>query len=1479
MAEDLIGRTLLDGEYRLTGVLGRGGMATVYRAYSRSLETDVAVKVLAPRLAADPGFRERHHDEARSLAQLHHPNLVEVHHYGEEGDLVYIVMRLVPGGTLKNRLEALGGPLGLLSTARLISQVADALQLAHSRGLVHLDIKPANILLGRSDWPLLADFGITRAVKNLQSAHGHERMAGTPLYMSPEQCQGDAVDGRSDQYSLAITTFELLTGRRPFQAETTEAVLQHQIEDPPPRPREVNPGIPGPVEDVLLRALSKAPADRFPTIRDFAEALTDAAERTRGVSLETKSAVAGAAPNLLGVLALLLLGPLLFGILPGSALVGSRMPLAWPFKLVLSVLIAGLLVGIRWHLIGLLTRGLDSLLDAVLSLGGGVPALGALAPGSLKVKSWRNAALGSVEGAVNLIYLLVIYRLIATPVLAMASALVDSSVQVVLATVVNLIVVLLALGIVVAMYRGGGAVVAGITLGVTWAFASALPSADVAAAGGFSFAWTIRAVVGAGVLAILLASRGRTQGFIRHLAMASIGRMVAEVRPGAPSEEVVAAREQLARVVGGSFDFFYLLVGYALLRTPLTEGLQRLLGLLPAAIVVSGIAALFWLLLTLRLRAAAGGSGLALGLLLGAPLLLSLPFLQASVIGSAWPATVATWVVGTVLILVLVAIRGRVQGMGRQALSPMMDRGLLGAQTARTEEHSDRRLSAFGGVVGALLDVGYLVLAYWILGGPAAEAIGKATGRTGVGSVLLVALVLGSIVLLLGPVHHSLATVEETGGPRWSSRFQVVPALAVALVALLIGGCAAAPMALAAPDVAGGFAMTAPSASTVVVDWEHWLPWTPTHEEATYDLSLSCSDGRSFGQFREVFHPATGGAMPSGNVGRLGSTNSPCDNWTAAYFAQRQAAGLPARPSESLDWLDVQTTIHPDGSADIVETHRELFTFGQFTSLSWSLPSSPDSGEVSDLQILENGTPYPMSPARSGGRSVQASAENGKFTARWTFPTVNSPDERIFTIKYHLKNAVRAVGSGMRFERLILPASRPGPAWRTTVEVTLPGSFGAASVHLGANGAPSQFGMVDGRTASFTAQNVPTGTGMTVYIDFRALPGPAVPPANPTSTPTLTATPTLVPEETAMGGLVPALAEQSATATSETTDTPTPIATVMITPSITPTATQSATTTASPTVGASATVTNTPRPVPTATATTAPAAKSCANVPVLAMYYDWYDMKTWTSGTTSDQPVAPYVSADRATIERQVTEAQGAGIEGFEVNWWGPGNQTDTNLQTLLSVAGSHGFKVTIDFDLNSPFVHNAGDVTNDLLYAKRYFNDPSWFKYNGKPYFVFYGTRKYDVSTWGAILQQADPNHSALWIAEGDIFSYLDVFDGIHPYSVAWSPNPSRQLASYASQTRAHQGKIWMATTMPGYNDKLARGAQGFSVDRQGGAYYTTMWQGAVASHPDVISITSFNEWVEGSQMEPSKSYGNLYLDLTRQMVAKYQAQLKPCG
>src|SRR5579883_957679 len=172
----------------------------------------------------------------------------------------------------------------------------------------------------------------------------------------------------------------------------------------------------------------------------------------------------------------------------------------------------------------------------------------------------------------------------------------------------------------------------------------------------------------------------------------------------------------------------------------------------------------------------------------------------------------------------------------------------------------------------------------------------------------------------------------------------------------------------------------------------------------------------------------------------------------------------------------------------------------------------------------------------------------------------------------------------------------------------------------------------------------------------------------------------------------------------------------------------------------------------------APAADAATpgHAPVLAMYYAWYDQNTWGSGKLSDQPVSPYISADRSTIERQVTQAQSAGIDGFALNWWGPGNPTDTNLQTLLSVAAATNFKVTVDVDMNSPFWSGPDDVSAALGYLRRYYDQPAWLHVDGRPAISFYAIRKMDVATWGSIRHAVDPNGSVLWIGEGDVFGYL---------------------------------------------------------------------------------------------------------------------------
>ena len=278
--------------------------------------------------------------------------------------------------------------------------------------------------------------------------------------------------------------------------------------------------------------------------------------------------------------------------------------------------------------------------------------------------------------------------------------------------------------------------------------------------------------------------------------------------------------------------------------------------------------------------------------------------------------------------------------------------------------------------------------------------------------------------------------------------------------------------------------------------------------------------------------------------------------------------------------------------------------------------------------------------------------------------------------------------------------------------------------------------------------------------------------------------------------------------------------------------------------------------------------------PVLAVYYAWYGLPSWDPNKMSDLPVTLYNSGVRATMQQQVAEAQSAGIDAFELDWVGPNDSDgiDHNLQTLLSVADSTGFHVTAYVDLN--LIKNA-DVLNDLSYLKRYFSDPAWFHFGGKPFVAFYHVSNLDVGTWQAIFNQVDPDHQVFWMAEGVDMSYLQAFDGIHPFSIAWASDPAGQLAKLASWTRAYPGKAWMATVMPGNDDTHLGRPDGFKVDRQNGAYYTSVWQGAIATHPDLISITSWNEWFEGTQIEPSRTYGNLYLQLTKQLSDQYRATM----
>jgi len=320
--EDLIGKAV--GQYQVQGLLGRGGMAAVYRAYQPSLDREVALKVLSGALAT-PEFMERFQQEAKAIAKLNHPNILAVYDCGTapvEGSPVhYIAMQYVEGGTLKDKM---GLPMDLETAGRIVSQVAEALACAHRHRIVHRDVKPSNILLAEGGRALLSDFGIAKV---LDASEGLTRAGvglGTPQYMSPEQAQGLPVDHRSDIYSLGIVLDEMLTGQPPFQGDTPLAVITQQITQPLPSPREINPAIPETVERVIRKATAKAPANRYQTmdamVKDLRRAMPGAVAPARAPSALKWLAVA--TPGLAGLacacLAVALLaGFLMFRGLPG----------------------------------------------------------------------------------------------------------------------------------------------------------------------------------------------------------------------------------------------------------------------------------------------------------------------------------------------------------------------------------------------------------------------------------------------------------------------------------------------------------------------------------------------------------------------------------------------------------------------------------------------------------------------------------------------------------------------------------------------------------------------------------------------------------------------------------------------------------------------------------------------------------------------------------------------------------------------------------------------------------------------------------------------------------------------------------------------------------------------------------------------------------------------------------------------------------
>jgi serine/threonine protein kinase len=257
---DLVGRKL--GNYEIIDEIGRGGMAVVYRAYQRSLNRHVAIKVLAPQLSADQQFVERFQREARAAAGLRHSNVVVIHDVAQEQGIYYIVMEFLEGRSLKELIQT-ERSLSPERATRIVEQVASALDYAHEQGFVHRDIKPANIIVGKDDHATLTDFGIAKAASETQHLTRTGMLIGTPEYMSPEQAEGGEVDHRTDLYALGVVLYQILAGRAPFHSTTPHATLHAVIYEPPPPVRQLRPSLSPAIESVVMRSISKQPASRY----------------------------------------------------------------------------------------------------------------------------------------------------------------------------------------------------------------------------------------------------------------------------------------------------------------------------------------------------------------------------------------------------------------------------------------------------------------------------------------------------------------------------------------------------------------------------------------------------------------------------------------------------------------------------------------------------------------------------------------------------------------------------------------------------------------------------------------------------------------------------------------------------------------------------------------------------------------------------------------------------------------------------------------------------------------------------------------------------------------------------------------------------------------------------------------------------------------------------------------------------------------
>ena len=267
----LIGRTI--SHYHILEQIGQGGMSSVFRAVDLRDERAVAVKVLSPYIAHEARFKARFEREIKLLTKMEHPNIMPIIDFGEVDGLAYIIMPYIGSGTLGERLAR--GPLETKDGSRIVAQLASALEFAHRNGIIHRDVKPSNVLLDPMGNVLLSDFSFAHQTDASQNLTG-SALVGTPAYMAPEQCRGEPIDARSDQYAMTVVLYQMCTGQLPFDADTPMGIALKHVNEPLPRPSLVNPNLPPEIEMVLVKGLAKDPNLRFGTVTALNEAFQQA---------------------------------------------------------------------------------------------------------------------------------------------------------------------------------------------------------------------------------------------------------------------------------------------------------------------------------------------------------------------------------------------------------------------------------------------------------------------------------------------------------------------------------------------------------------------------------------------------------------------------------------------------------------------------------------------------------------------------------------------------------------------------------------------------------------------------------------------------------------------------------------------------------------------------------------------------------------------------------------------------------------------------------------------------------------------------------------------------------------------------------------------------------------------------------------------------------------------------------------------------